>query len=128
MLQQENLKSSRVGIHKFLKANHTTGLIGRRPGSGRPSKITAEIKEIVEAQMRIDDETTAYQLFMSSISLFVVHLWRKECLGVGGGWSGESGGCSGGACRVMALGIDSGTRLRKKRRLRTKTRPLGVLM
>ena len=62
MLQREHLKCSRVGIHKFLKTYHITRSIGRRPGSGRPSKITAEIKEIVEAQMRIDDETTAYQL------------------------------------------------------------------
>ena len=62
LLQQEHLKCSRVGIHKFLKAYQFTGSISRRPGSGRPSKITAEIKEIVEAQMRKDDETTAYQL------------------------------------------------------------------
>ena len=41
---------------------HDTLSIGRRPGSGRPSKITAEIKAIVEAQMRVDDETTAFQL------------------------------------------------------------------
>ena len=29
---------------------------------GRPSKATAKIKLIVEDQMRVDDETTAYQL------------------------------------------------------------------
>ena len=34
----------------------------RRPGSGRPSKITLEMKEIVEAKMREDDEAAAYQL------------------------------------------------------------------
>ena len=34
----------------------------RQPGSGRPSKITAEIRQIVVEQMRLDDETTVYQL------------------------------------------------------------------
>ena len=31
-------------------------------GSGRPSKVTREVKELVEQQMRLDDETTPYQL------------------------------------------------------------------
>ena len=61
-LQKENLKCSRVGIHKFLKKYEATGSISRRVGSGRPSKVTAEIKQIVEEQMRADDEMTAYQL------------------------------------------------------------------
>ena len=39
-----------------------TGTIVRTPGSGRPSKITAEVKALVERQMRHDDETTAAQL------------------------------------------------------------------
>ena len=56
------MKCSRVGIHKFLKKYEATGSISRRVGSERPSKVTAEIKEIVEEQMRADDETTAYQL------------------------------------------------------------------
>ena len=47
-LQKENLKCSRVGIHKFLKKYKATGLISRRVGLGRPSKVTAEIKQIVE--------------------------------------------------------------------------------
>ena len=59
MLAKEKLKCSRVGVAKVYEA---TGSIARRPGSGRPSKITAEIKDIVEEQMRLDDETTAYQL------------------------------------------------------------------
>ncbi len=32
------------------------------PGSGRPTKITEEVKKIVEEQMQKDDETTASQL------------------------------------------------------------------
>jgi transposase len=61
-LQKEKLKYSRVGVYKFLKHYRETGSIGRKVGSGRPSKATAEIKQIVEDQMRVDDETTAYQL------------------------------------------------------------------
>ena len=61
-LRKEDLNCSRIGIYKFLKKYEATGSIGRRFGSGRPSKITAEIKQIVEEQMRADDETTAYQL------------------------------------------------------------------
>ena len=62
LLLEENLRASRVGISKFLKKFRETGCIQRRSGSGRPSKISAEIKEIVEEQMRADDETTATQL------------------------------------------------------------------
>ena len=61
-LQKENLICSRVNVHRFLRKFEETGSIARRVGSGRPSKVTAEIKEIVEDQMRNDDETTAYQL------------------------------------------------------------------
>ena len=35
----------------------------RLPGSGRPSQITPDVKQIVEDQMRLDDETTAFQLY-----------------------------------------------------------------
>ena len=60
--KKEGLKCSRIGIYKLLKKYKATGSIRRRVGSGRPPKVTAEIKEIVERQMRTDDETTAYQL------------------------------------------------------------------
>jgi transposase len=62
LLREEKLKASRVGIAKFLKKYEETGSIGRRPGSGRLTKVTAEIKAVVEEQMRKDDETTATQL------------------------------------------------------------------
>lgn len=39
-----------------------TGCVGRHSGSGQPSKITAKIKQIVEEQMRKDNETSAFQL------------------------------------------------------------------
>ena len=45
-----------------LKHYRATSSIVRKVGSGRPSKVTAEIKQIVEDQMRLDDEIMAYQL------------------------------------------------------------------
>ena len=62
LLRQEKLKVTRVGVAKFLKKYEETGSIGRRPGSGRPIKVTAEVKAIVDQKMKEDDETTATQL------------------------------------------------------------------
>ena len=62
MMREEGLVASRVGIYKFLQKFKETGSIARRPGSGRPTKITDEMKRLVERQMRDDDETTAVQL------------------------------------------------------------------
>ena len=67
LLRKENLKASRIGIAKFLKKYKETGCIGRS-GSGRPSKFTAEIKAIVNEQMRKDNETTAMQLHVLLVS------------------------------------------------------------
>ena len=61
-MKEEGLNASRSGIVKFLKKYHTTGSIGRQPGSGRPMKITTQVLELVEQQMEKDDETTAIQL------------------------------------------------------------------
>ena len=61
-LAAENLVCSRVGIAKFIKVFERTGSICRQPGLGRPSKVTREVKELVEQQMGLDDETTAYEL------------------------------------------------------------------
>ena len=62
LLRREKLFASRQGVQKFLRHYQKSGTIGRSPGSGRRSKITEEIRQIVEDQMRLDDETTAYQL------------------------------------------------------------------
>ena len=62
LLLQEGLKTSKWGIALFIKRFQVDGVLTRRVGSGRPSKVTAEVKAIVEEQMRQDDETTAYQL------------------------------------------------------------------
>ena len=62
LLHKENVKASRVGIAKFIKKYQETRCLSRLPGSGRPSKVTAEIKAMVDQKMREDDETTACQL------------------------------------------------------------------
>lgn len=65
LLQEEKLKASRVGIDKFLKHYRE---MARKPGSGRPSKLTTEMKLIVEEQMRKDNETSTYQLHQLLVS------------------------------------------------------------
>ena len=62
MLREEGLTANRMGIHKFLEKHRETNNIERRPGSGRPTKMTAPVKALVEQRMRDDDETTAVQL------------------------------------------------------------------
>ena len=61
-LADEGQRATRQGIAKLIKRLNETGSFERRPGSGRPSKITPQMEAIVEAQMRQDDETTAVQL------------------------------------------------------------------
>ena len=68
LLQEEQLKASRVGVAKFIKHYQDTSTIARRPGSGQPSKVTEEIKRIVEEQMQKDDKTMAYQLHQLLVS------------------------------------------------------------
>ena len=63
LLEEEGTtKTSQNGVAKFIKKFELMGSIARTPGSGRPSKITTKIKEIIEEKMREDDETTAMQL------------------------------------------------------------------
>ena len=62
LLREEGMQASRRGVDKFIQRYRQTGTIARKPGSGCPSKITSEIKAIVDEQMRTDDETTAVQL------------------------------------------------------------------
>ena len=62
-LTEEGIITSRRGVAKMLDRYQETGTIKRKEGSGRPSKVTSEVKQLVEQQMRLDDETTAIQLF-----------------------------------------------------------------
>ena len=56
------------GVSKFLKHYKEMGTIARKPGSGRLSKVTSRVKELVEEQMQMDDETTATQLHTLLVS------------------------------------------------------------
>ena len=68
-LEREGIVVSRRGVAKFLKRYLATGTILRLPGSGRKTKITDDVKRVVEEQMRRDDETTATQLHVLLTSL-----------------------------------------------------------
>ena len=57
-LTEEGLVTTRQGLAKFIRRFKETGSMKRCPGSGRPSKVTPEVKAMVEAQMREDDQTT----------------------------------------------------------------------
>lgn len=67
-LLEEGIYLSREGIHKFLVRFLERGSMLRKPGSSRPSKITADIKKIVDDQMEVDDETSAHQLHALLVS------------------------------------------------------------
>ena len=62
IIRGEGTAISRIGVHLFLKRFKETGTICRIEGSGRPSKITREVRAIVDRQMELNDETTAVQL------------------------------------------------------------------
>ena len=61
-LKEEGLHASRQGLAKFFRRYDETSSTARRPGSGRRSKLTPDVMQIVEEQMQRDDETTAVQL------------------------------------------------------------------
>ena len=52
LLVEDGVTASRRGVHKFLKRYEERRTTARRPGSGRPSKISDEIRSLVEAKMR----------------------------------------------------------------------------
>ena len=60
--KNDGIFASTRGITKFLKVHEQTQSIERRPGSGRLSKITATVKQLVDQKMELDDESTATQL------------------------------------------------------------------
>ena len=53
-------KSRHLQVVKHYQA---MGSIGRKVGSGRPTKVTAEIKKMIDDLMKLDDEITPYQLY-----------------------------------------------------------------
>jgi hypothetical protein len=62
VLDDEGVKVSRFGVHKFIQHYYELGSIDRKGGLGRPLKVTIQLKYLVEQQMEKDDESTAYQL------------------------------------------------------------------
>ena len=68
-LISEGIPCTCENIHRFLQRFEVSGGIYRKPGSGRPSSITTEIKAMVEEEeMQRDDETTAKLLTNSGYS------------------------------------------------------------
>ena len=59
---REAIYVTQVGTHKFLCVYKATHTVNRRSGSGRPSKITAEIRKLVDQQMIKDNKTATYHL------------------------------------------------------------------
>ena len=68
-LRVEGIYTCRQTIARFIKRYQGTGTISRKEGSGRPTKVTAHILQLVERAMIADDETTAVQL----------HVLLKSC-------------------------------------------------
>ncbi len=62
LLHEEGIVVTRVGVHDFIRRVEERGSLMRAPGSGRPSKVVAAVKAIVDRQMQDDDETTATQI------------------------------------------------------------------
>ena len=62
LLREQGVTVSHVGFSKFLAKFKKTGSIRQRIGSGRPWKIMAERKKLVEDQMYLNVERTVYQL------------------------------------------------------------------
>lgn len=61
-LNEENISASKTGVWSFLKKYNQTGECSRKKGSGAPTIINEEVRELIDTAMDRDDETTAVQL------------------------------------------------------------------
>ena len=61
-LADEGITYSRKSVLYLLRKLRESGSAIRKPGSGRPTKMTRRVKDLIETQMQKDDETTASQL------------------------------------------------------------------
>ena len=66
-LRHEEIATTKQGVRNLVKKYLLSGSILQRPGSGRPTKITMNIKRIVDSQMQLDDETTCFKYAISSV-------------------------------------------------------------
>ena len=62
-LERGGISVSRRGIAKLLERYRLRGTTDRKTGSGRPLTLTESTRQLIEEQMRIDDETTAVQIY-----------------------------------------------------------------
>ena len=61
-LASEDLSYTPKSVFVLIKKCNQGEGISRKPRSGRPTKITQQVKDLIEEQMQIDDETTAAEL------------------------------------------------------------------
>ncbi len=61
-LAEEGHIVSKAGVLKFLRRYRETGTIACAPGTGQASKLADQIREIIEDQMKKNDETTGMEL------------------------------------------------------------------
>ena len=61
-LGEEGQQYSRKSVSMLLRKVRETGSFSRKPGSGKSTKITQRVKDLIEEEMQKDDETTASQL------------------------------------------------------------------
>ena len=61
-LKVDDIHTTRQTVARFLRRFQQTQTIARKEGSGRPSKITPVVRDIVDRAMKDDNETTATQL------------------------------------------------------------------
>ena len=61
-LANEGIMYSATSISRVLMKLSNGQSIARKPGPGRPTKISQQVKDLIEDQMQKDDETTASEL------------------------------------------------------------------
>ena len=70
----ERMFTCRQTVARFIKRFLVSGTIAQKEGSGRPSKITNFVLDVVDHAMRADDETTATQLGVFPLCLLPICL------------------------------------------------------
>ena len=61
-LLKEGIRASKAGIWKFLKKYKETGCIQRKQGSGRCTKMSEQVKKMVDDELEKDDERTGIEI------------------------------------------------------------------
>ena len=82
-LAAENLLCSHVGIARFIKVFEYTKSICRQPGSGRPSKVTRKVEDLVEQQVRLDDKQQLISYINCSLTLATASVYTPSSASLG---------------------------------------------